>query len=131
MGPWSTARPGCELHRAIPRLGCFGLAKSQGLKAQSQKPSATLLPFDLLLCLLICSCFRFWGSFDPSQIPSANYPFPLSVEVLLWLKANGQVLMAGLRCLYTICGPNNGSAMIAWLLAFLSFPPPAWDHPGR
>jgi len=32
--------------------------------------------------------------------------------------------MAGFPCLYTICGPNDGSAMIAWLLAFLGFPPP-------
>jgi hypothetical protein len=30
-------------------------------------------------------------------------------------------------CLDTICGPYGGSAMIAWLLAFLGFPPPAWD----
>jgi hypothetical protein len=26
--------------------------------------------------------------------------------------------------LYTICGPNGGPAMIAWVLAFLGFPPP-------
>ena len=30
-------------------------------------------------------------------------------------------------CLDTICDPNGGPAMIAWLLAFLGFPPPAWD----
>jgi hypothetical protein len=35
-----------------------------------------------------------------------------------------------LRCLYTICGPNDGSAMIAWLLAFLGFPPPSLGSPG-
>jgi len=28
-------------------------------------------------------------------------------------------------CLYTICDPNGGPAMIAWLQAFLGFPPPS------
>ena len=32
--------------------------------------------------------------------------------------------MAGFWWLYTICDPNDGPAMIAWLLAFLGFPPP-------
>jgi hypothetical protein len=35
------------------------------------------------------------------------------------------------RCLYTICDPNGGPAMIAWLLAFLGLPPPPWGFPCR
>jgi hypothetical protein len=33
-------------------------------------------------------------------------------------------------CLYTICDPNGGPPMIAWVLAFLGFPPPPWGFPG-
>jgi hypothetical protein len=51
----------------------------------------------------------------------------MSVVFPLWLKANGQVLMAGFLWLDTICDPYGGSAMIAWLQAFLGLPPPAWD----
>jgi hypothetical protein len=36
-----------------------------------------------------------------------------------------------LRCLDPICDPNGGPAMIAWLLAFLGFPPPPWGFPCR
>jgi len=32
--------------------------------------------------------------------------------------------MAGFLCLDTICDPNGGPATIAWVLAFLGFPPP-------
>jgi hypothetical protein len=28
-----------------------------------------------------------------------------------------------------LCDPNGGPAMIAWVQAFLGFPPPAWDYP--
>jgi hypothetical protein len=30
-----------------------------------------------------------------------------------------------------ICGPNGGPAMIAWLQAFLGFPPSGWDTLNR
>jgi hypothetical protein len=33
--------------------------------------------------------------------------------------------MAGFLCLYAICDPNGGPATIAWVLAFLGFPPPS------
>jgi hypothetical protein len=48
----------------------------------------------------------------------------MSVVFPLWLKANGQVLMAGFLCLDALCDPYDGPAMIAWLQAFLGFPPP-------
>jgi hypothetical protein len=36
-----------------------------------------------------------------------------------------------LRCFDALCDPNGGPAMIAWVLAFLGFPPPPLGFPGR